>query len=73
MIGIRPLFGLLALDARADRGEADPFFGEIPMVLTASRLAQSPLGAPAPVTVVDLPRPPAPTPVAWWKTKPTRP
>lgn len=47
------LLGLLALDARAERGEADPFFGEIPMVLTASRLAQSPLDAPAPVTVID--------------------
>ncbi|MBP6491174.1 MAG: TonB-dependent receptor plug domain-containing protein, partial [Thauera sp.] len=47
------LLGLLALDVRAERGEADPFFGEIPMVLTASRLAQSPLDAPAPVTVID--------------------
>jgi iron complex outermembrane receptor protein len=47
------LLGLLALDARAEWGDPDPFFSEIPMVLTASRLAQSPLDAPAPVTVID--------------------
>ena len=32
---------------------ADLFFGEVPIVLTASRLAQSPLDAPAAVTIVD--------------------
>ena len=31
----------------------DLFFGELPLVLTASRIAQSPLDAPAPVTVID--------------------
>lgn len=31
----------------------DPFLTELPMVLTASRIAQSPLDAPAPVTVID--------------------
>jgi iron complex outermembrane receptor protein len=29
------------------------FFGEMPKILTASRIAQSPLDAPAPVTVID--------------------
>lgn len=47
------LLGLLALDAQAEAEVQDPFFGEIPLVLTASRLAQSPLDAPAPVTVID--------------------
>jgi iron complex outermembrane receptor protein len=32
---------------------AEPFFDDIPIVLTASRLAQSPLDAPAAVTIVD--------------------
>ncbi len=31
----------------------DPFISELPMVLTASRIRQSPLDAPAPVTVLD--------------------
>ena len=40
---------LLAPAVRA----SGPFFDEIPLVLTASRLAQSPLDAPAPVTIID--------------------
>ncbi|MBV2265245.1 MAG: TonB-dependent receptor [Thauera sp.] len=51
--GALVLLGLLALEAQADVEVQDPFFGEIPLVLTASRLAQSPLDAPAPVTVID--------------------
>lgn len=31
----------------------DDFFAAMPLVLTASRLAQSPLDAPAPVTIID--------------------
>lgn len=48
----------LALLARAataethDRSESD-FLADLPMVLTASRISQSPLDAPAPVTVID--------------------
>ena len=53
LAGPMALLGLLAHDARAQRADPDPFFGEIPLVLTASRLAQSPLDAPAPVTVID--------------------
>ena len=53
LAGPMVLLGLLAHDARAQRADPDPFFGEIPLVLTASRLAQSPLDAPAPVTVID--------------------
>ena len=33
--------------------ETDAFFDDIPLVLTASRLAQSPMLAPAPVTLID--------------------
>lgn len=33
--------------------ETDAFFEDIPLVLTASRLAQSPMLAPAPVTLID--------------------
>ena len=40
---------IVALPAPA----AEPFFDDIPIVLTASRLAQSPLDAPAAVTIVD--------------------
>lgn len=40
------------LDARAESSE-DLFLGDLPQVLTASRIAQSPLDAPAPVTVLD--------------------
>lgn len=46
---------LLALSGRvlgADASE-DLFLGELPQVLTASRIAQSPLDTPAPVTVLD--------------------
>lgn len=43
---------LAAQDARAEPAE-DLFFGDLPQVLTASRIAQSPLDAPAPVTVLD--------------------
>lgn len=55
---LRSIVGMPALVAvvsswpvavRAD----DMFFGEMPMVLTASRLAQSPLDAPAAVTTID--------------------
>lgn len=35
-----------------DRSESD-FLADLPMVLTASRISQSPLDAPAPVTVID--------------------
>lgn len=41
-----------ALPGQAAQPE-DLFFGELPQVLTASRIAQSPLDAPAPVTVLD--------------------
>jgi len=34
------------------KSEGD-FLGEMPVVLTASRILQSPLDAPAPVTVID--------------------
>lgn len=37
----------------AGEAEEDPFFDEIPIVLTASRLEQSALDAPAAVTVID--------------------
>jgi len=33
--------------------DSDLFFDDLPIVLTASRMAQSPLDAPAPVTVID--------------------
>lgn len=32
---------------------SDPYFAELPVVLTASRMVQSPLDAPAPVTIID--------------------
>ena len=32
---------------------SDLFFSDIPVVLTASRMAQSPLDAPVAVTVID--------------------
>jgi hypothetical protein len=35
-----------------NKSESD-FLGEIPVVLTASRILQSPLDVPAPVTVID--------------------
>jgi|GEM_PF-5727507 len=51
-----PVFATLSAGVQA----ADPSFadesmiiGELPRVLTASRIAQSPLDAPAPVTVID--------------------
>ena len=49
--GCAVLFGLAGSDA--DVRASDTFFADIPPVLTASRLAQSPLDAPAPVTVID--------------------
>lgn len=49
--GCAILFGLAGADA--DVRASDTFFADIPPVLTASRLAQSPLDAPAPVTVID--------------------
>lgn len=48
----RALLGLVSLLPAGAQG-SDPFFDEIPLVLTASRLAQSPMDAPAPVTVID--------------------
>lgn len=39
-------------DNTQDLPESD-FFGEFPVVLTASRVSQSPLDSPAPVTVID--------------------
>nr|HQV16363.1 TonB-dependent receptor plug domain-containing protein [Denitromonas sp.] len=44
---------LCAFAAGAVASETNAFFEEIPLVLTASRLAQSPLSAPAPVTLID--------------------
>lgn len=46
---------LVALDAALAPARADTalFLEDIPLVLTASRLAQSPLDAPAPVTIID--------------------
>jgi iron complex outermembrane receptor protein len=41
-----------ALCANGDLSERE-FFEDLPVVLSASRLAQSPLDAPAPVTVID--------------------
>lgn len=48
-------FGCLPVAASlaADEPDGDPYFDEIPIVLTASRLEQSALDAPAPVTVID--------------------
>lgn len=43
----------LILPGVGEGAEADPFFDAIPLVLTASRLARSPLEAPAPITVID--------------------
>jgi iron complex outermembrane receptor protein len=39
--------------AETHEGAESDIFGEVPTVLTASRLVQSPLDAPAPVTVID--------------------
>lgn len=39
--------------AEAAEGVEGDVFGEVPVVLTASRIMQSPLDAPAPVTVLD--------------------
>lgn len=39
--------------AQAVEGLEGDVFGEVPVVLTASRIMQSPLDAPAPVTVID--------------------
>ena len=51
-----PISLLLATASVLASGAAQPsdlFFGEIPVVLTASRMAQSPLDAPVAVTVID--------------------
>ncbi|MDD3608970.1 MAG: TonB-dependent receptor [Halothiobacillaceae bacterium] len=45
-VGARPALAM-------EDADASLFFDEMPAVLTASRLAQSPLDAPAPVTVID--------------------
>lgn len=44
---------LLGLGLSAAANASDPFFDEVPLVLTASRLEQSALDAPAAVTVID--------------------
>lgn len=44
---------LCVFAGRVEASEADAFFEEVPLVLTASRLAQSPMLAPAPVTLID--------------------
>jgi iron complex outermembrane receptor protein len=54
----RHLFFLLAFALPVIAQAAEPlseevYLGEMPMVLTASRIAQTPLDAPAPVTVID--------------------
>jgi iron complex outermembrane receptor protein len=46
------MLGRMAMAEIPDKSESD-FLGEIPVVLTASRILQSPLDAPAPVTVID--------------------
>lgn len=52
---VLPMCGvaLCATAPGADASETDAFFEDIPLVLTASRLAQSPMLAPAPVTLID--------------------
>ncbi|MBA4742228.1 MAG: TonB-dependent receptor [Azoarcus sp.] len=54
---LRPLACTLAMTsavpALSDELHADPFAQDMPVVLTGSRLAQSPLDAPAPVTIID--------------------
>lgn len=47
------LIAVTLLFAADSQATSDPFFAPLPMVLTASRLAQSPLDAPAPVTIID--------------------
>ncbi len=53
--GARLLLPILAYGVSAEsRAAEEPnFLDEIPVVLTASRILQSPLDAPAPVTVID--------------------
>lgn len=48
--GLVVLAGLQASLASGDEGI---FFNDVPLILTASRLAQTPFDAPAPVTVID--------------------
>ena len=43
----------LCLPANAGAADDSVFFGEIPLVLTASRLSQAAPDAPAPITVID--------------------
>jgi iron complex outermembrane receptor protein len=48
--GLAMLLGSPLTMAQANEGL---FFGEVPLILTASRLTQTPYDAPAPVTVID--------------------
>lgn len=52
---VLPMCGvaLCATAPEVGASETDAFFEDIPLVLTASRLAQSPMLAPAPVTLID--------------------
>lgn len=52
---MRPvLLGLaVCLPSAGAVGAESQFFGDVPIVLTASRLAQTPFEAPAPITVID--------------------
>lgn len=50
---VRVLAALAVALPLAVQASSDPFFDDIPLVLTATRLAQSPLDAPAAVTVID--------------------
>ena len=49
-LGLGALAGALVLH---DAAAADPFFDDIPIVLTASRMAQSPVDAPVAVSIID--------------------
>lgn len=51
--GLRLAAVLCLIGPGAAVAAADLFFNDIPLVLTASRLARSPLDAPAPITVID--------------------
>lgn len=52
--GTQALVTLLSICYAVDEARADDiFFSDMPMVLTASRLSQSPLDAPAAITTID--------------------